>query len=365
MKRFFSGASPRPLGELPAYLHQIDALRLLAVLVVMFHHYLQGVHFPFFGKGVILFFFLSGYFSTRQLMRFKKMREAGGQSIGKAVRVFYFRRYIRIFPMYYGILLFGVAAGLPWAREAGLWLATFTTNWYILLTGHWVGPFSPFWSLGLLEQFYLFWPLLILSVPRSREIRVCLLLVLVAILWRAWCYQSSQRAFMWFVIPWSGWDQLGLGAMTAILHSRMSESTRIILSLRRFGLFLAGPLSLFLLFGKHLGGLEGLHYVYEPALNCLFFIWLVDSTSRGHGGWTGALLSHPVVCNLGRASYSVFALHNLTVFLIPGVLAAPLSPLLETNLRWIILVPATLLVSWLAYRYVERPINRLKRFFVL
>lgn len=365
MKTSIPAGPGRPLGELPAYLHQIDALRLLAVLVVMFHHYLDGIHFPFFGKGVILFFFLSGYFSTRQLLRLKEKRLANGQPIRKALKVFYFRRYIRIFPMYYGIIIVSVLAGLPDAREAGLWLATFTSNWYILLESQWIGPFSPFWSLGLLEQFYLFWPALILALPRKWEIRGALILMLVAMAWRAWCFQTDQVSYMWFVIPWSGWDQMALGAVAAILHSRMSEYSKVIRSVRRVGLMIAGPLSLLLLFVNEWGGLGGFHYIYEPTLNCLFFIWLVDATSRGFTGWAGKLMSHPLICSLGRASYSIFALHNFTIFLIPGFLAVPLGPVLDSNLRWLILAPATLFIAWLGYRYVETPINRLKRYFIL
>lgn len=150
------GTATGPGKPLPAYFDQVDALRLLAVVVVMLHHYLPGVEFALFGKGVILFFFLSGYFATRQLLRTKDLLATGGRSIRTGLKVFYLRRYIRILPVYLAIVIASALAGLPYAREALPWLLTFTTNWYILIKQDWIGPFSPFWSLGLLEQFYLF-----------------------------------------------------------------------------------------------------------------------------------------------------------------------------------------------------------------
>ena len=76
-------------------------------------------------------------------------------------------------------------------------------------------------------------------------------------------------------------------------------------------------------------------------------------------------MSGALICALGRASYSIFALHMFASHLIPAFIKEPLGPVLQTNLRWIVLVPVTLVIAWLAYRYVETPINRLKRHFTL
>ena len=355
-------ASPQTLGNLAPYMHQIDALRLFAVTVVMFHHFMEGVYFPLFGKGVILFFFLSGYFSTRQLLQIKERIGENNGSIRRGVTVFYLRRYIRIFPMYYGILICAVLAGIPHARESFVWLATFTCNWQILFQEEWIGPFSPFWSLALLEQFYLLWPTLFLAIPKKWELRITLCLIAIAVLWRAWCFQTEQSSFMWFVTPWAGYDQIGLGALVAILHARQKSNPMLILRLRKIGLYIAGPASAFLLYGKDLGNLASWHYIYEPTLNCCFFIWLVDSTARGHQGSIGRALSLPLICALGRASYSIFALHEFSVYLLPAIIRAPLAPVLESPWQWIILIPETLLIAWLSYRFIETPINRLKRF---
>lgn len=165
------------------------------------------------------------------------------------------------------------------------------------------------------------------------------------------------------MLPWAGYDQLGLGALAAIVQAREAESPRLLHGLKRAGLLLAGPASLVLILIARFGDFGGVFYVWEPALNCLFFIWLLDTTSRGHVGLAGRLMSLPTVCALGRSSYSIFALHEFTVFLIPPALRDLLEPVLAGHWRWTILLPCTLMVAWLSYRYVETPVSRLKRHF--
>lgn len=352
-----------PVHRASSYLPQIDALRFFAVLIVMMHHYLTKVHFPLFGHGVALFFFLSGYFSTRQLLHGKTKIESGEMKTGTVVRSFYGRRYLRIFPIYYAIIIIGAVLALPHAREAFWWLATFTANWYMIFNQEWIGAFSPFWSLALLEQFYLFWPTLFLLTPRRLEVRVIWTLVALAVAWRLYCLIDLQMSFSWFVFPIAGYDQLAMGALLAILQSRGNRGILLRERIANVGFWVAGPLAVLLMFGSQWGGLHAVHSIYIPTLDSFFFFWLVNATAEGHAGIAGRVMSNSLIRLFGRASYSIFALHNFTIFLIPPFFYAFLQPVLETNWRWIVLVPGTLIVSWLIYHFVETPINRNKKWF--
>jgi peptidoglycan/LPS O-acetylase OafA/YrhL len=140
----------------------LDALRCLSVLAVIWHH--ASVHTYLFTsrgyRGVDLFFAISGFLITTLLLREK-------DRFGKiSLRDFYMRRSLRIFPLFYAVLLLYTV--LVWFAEKdpevsrGFWhnlpyFATYTSNWFVNLTGgHVIFYFA--WSLAAEEQFYFVWP---------------------------------------------------------------------------------------------------------------------------------------------------------------------------------------------------------------
>src|SRR5437763_535 len=157
------------------YQPQFEGLRALAVLTVMVDHFDADVpNFPLpdwihlGATGVRLFLVLSGYFITASLRRARDRMDAGELSAGKTMAAFYWRRFLRIGP---ACLVFAAIALLldlgairyNWAR-----VFTGTVNWMIAWNDQWPLAISHLWSICVQEQFYLFWPLLILLVPRNQ-----------------------------------------------------------------------------------------------------------------------------------------------------------------------------------------------------
>lgn len=142
----------------------LDGLRCLSILAVIWHH-TAGHSFDYAiarrgDHGVTLFFAISGFLITTLLLR--ERDKLGDISLKK----FYMRRSLRIFPLYYTVLLLYIALVLVMERgsEAGraFWgnlpaYATYTTNWFVDLKGERV-IFYFAWSLATEEQFYLVWP---------------------------------------------------------------------------------------------------------------------------------------------------------------------------------------------------------------
>ena len=121
----------------------LDGLRFLAFLAVFVYHARPAVC-PWGWAGVNLFFGLSGFLITRILIRGESGR------IGTDLRRYYIRRTLRIFPLYYAILIVvgrtGPLGDLPW-------LATYTYNIKAFLTTSLNDQFGHFWSLCVEEQF--------------------------------------------------------------------------------------------------------------------------------------------------------------------------------------------------------------------
>jgi peptidoglycan/LPS O-acetylase OafA/YrhL len=213
----------------------LDGLRGLAILLVLFCHY--AFILPVRGRvgaslemlsfqgwvGVTLFFVLSGFLITGILV------DSKGQP--QYFKNFYARRFLRIFPLYYGVLAvelaillvikFGFAhAWLHLHNPQKLWAAmpwfwTYTTNIgqaffhiHTVLQGH-------FWSLAVEEQFYFVWPLLVCFMPWRALVHSCLVLVALAFAVR-FLLAGFGMGFAAYSFTPCQFDALGLGALIAL-----------------------------------------------------------------------------------------------------------------------------------------------------
>ena len=163
--------------------------------------------------GVQLFFVLSGYLITGILLDTKTRQGYW--------RAFLGRRVLRIFPLYYAVLLaaFVIAplvAGVPTpGHEHQVWLWTYLYNWAEPL-GRGVDWLPHFWSLAVEEQFYLVWPLVVLAMSERALWRVCVMLILAAVAARTGLRLATQGTMGAYMFTICRIDALALGAIAAI-----------------------------------------------------------------------------------------------------------------------------------------------------
>ncbi len=257
------------------HMPQLDGVRALAVLMVIWWHFMpraiaQPGSAPWGAIGVGLFFALSGFLITRILLNCRQKIDDGKSSIGQMTKQFYMRRFLRIFPLYYGVLavLFvlnvenveqgarvvpgdeviavvdgqqirapveevqkdalvvlhdgqkqtlaadAVQGAVREFRDRIWWHVAYLSN---VRFSYWPkgGEIERhLWSLSVEEQFYLIWPLLIFLVPRKWIAPLIMLTVLSAPLWRALTYTPRQFGHEW-MMP-GCLDLLGLGALLAL-----------------------------------------------------------------------------------------------------------------------------------------------------
>src|SRR3954454_10333496 len=112
------GASPL------RHMSQLDALRAFAVLGVMYQHFAPNQHWlnylPLARFGVQLFFVLSGFLITGILL-IARERVLQGESRSFELRQFYVRRFLRIFPLYYAVVIGAAFLGLSGFTQPLLW----------------------------------------------------------------------------------------------------------------------------------------------------------------------------------------------------------------------------------------------------
>jgi peptidoglycan/LPS O-acetylase OafA/YrhL len=163
----------------------LDGLRAVAFLMVFCNHYL---YMPWGWAGVDLFFALSGFLITGILY--------DSRNEPQRTRNFYIRRTLRIFPLYYGVMLLLLPvtfhslsrAFLAWPAYVGNF-AWFVPRWGMTSVGPFIvnanfnGFTAPlflghFWSLCVEQQFYIFWPWVVFWVrDRRKLLMICLLSV--------------------------------------------------------------------------------------------------------------------------------------------------------------------------------------------
>lgn len=337
-------ADPRDRHTIIEYAPQIDGLRAVAVACVLAFHFIPGVdrYAPLGTMGVRLFFVLSGFLITGILLSWRH------QPLGLALRTFYTRRALRIFPLFYFVLIAAAALNIGPVRETFAWHAAYLSNAYFYLRGDWHGSVSHLWSLAVEEQFYLVWPWLILCAPERWLRPVIVAMIAIA--------PVSRLLFphpMDSVLPTSCLDSLGLGALAA-LGAGNTSSDRGMLPPVWLGALLAA-VTLVLRYAG-LGGpyqTVGLDFGIS-----LLSAWLVRHAARGFAGLAGAVLSSAPAIAVGKISYGLYVYHGFTPYLlgryVPGFVTMPIS------IRVLLLTGTTALIALASWRWLEQPFLRLK-----
>ena len=343
-----------PASRRSSYRPDVDGLRAIAVLSVILYHFDKAL-LPGGFVGVDVFFVISGFLITRNIAQDV---ERGTFSVLE----FYRRRVKRIAPAMLIVvavtLLLSQLLLLPEdarsaAKSAVASVASLANVYFWLYTdsGYFAAdtrelPLLHLWSLGVEEQFYLLWPLLLVWLYRPR--RALLLAVgMLAIALISFALAQSlgvdHRRFTYYMLPTRA-GELALGALAAIAVVERwtpSMTSAAIVSLAAVGItMLAG--SLFLL------GTDPPYPGWRaipPTLGAAMVIY------AGHCG-TNAIsrvLSTKLLVAIGLVSYSAYLWHwPLLAFYHYGYGDLRLPQALA-------LFSATMALAWLSYRFVELP----------
>jgi peptidoglycan/LPS O-acetylase OafA/YrhL len=332
------------------YRPEIDGLRALAVIpVLLFHAGVPG--FPGGFVGVDVFFVISGFLITRIIH--SEIAE-GRFSIIR----FYERRARRILPAL-GVVLFAatLVAAILWdpgelVKYGTSLVATvgFASNfWFWRTTGGYFAPEAGIhpllhtWSLAVEEQFYIFFPLLMMLCARLAPKRVKLVViavVAVSFAYSLWRLPAEPREV--FYLPLGRAWELGLGSMLALgLFPAVRETWRAPLGLVALALIIV-PVLLYDA-TTPFPGLAAL----APCLGAALVIYL------GKCGSTRVLAWRPLVF-VGLISYSLYLWHWPLIVLLHGIRGGA-----ELPLSWAIgAIVASLILAWASWRFVERPFRR-------
>lgn len=303
-----------------------------------------------------LFFVLSGFLITHLLLREYDRR-------GRIdVLAFYRRRAWRLLPAL--VLMLAVVDLVTWLHDppnSGLlkanligtvWTLGFAANW----THEWIGSYIHLWSLGIEEQFYIFWaPILIVLAPRMNRSTAAKLLLSIAacdLILKAWLYLGGYASIgTLHNSTYSHVYGLLVGAALALALTRDGRIT--LPSWSRSLALLSLPAIVLLTACLPINYSPGFSIV---ALTPIFTVAcgiLVGGVVVGGGSWTQVLRLAPIVW-LGRISYSLYLWH-LPIFVAMDYLAWVQAHRFSAGLIKIVL---SLTAAAFSFHLVERPLLR-------
>ncbi len=279
------------------------------------------------------------------------------------LRSFYARRILRILPLYYAVIAALVLLDVEGIRETLPWHLFHASNFKFLVDDAWGGALSHFWSLAVEEQFYLFWPLLVLFAPRRHLTSIFLFTILVAPAYR-WSLAVfvPELSLGEIALPGS-LDTLGIGALLAALRREESALRRLIARYRAPIVWGAGIVYGVLLIGRIEGWTPPWVAAFEWTALSVIFAAIIDRAAHGSERGLVRLLDLRPLQSLGRVSYAFYLLHNfawiptLWTLGVLGVTGAPPAVHIALSLGW------TIAGSILTWHLIETPFLRLKRHF--
>ncbi len=364
-------ARPGPIVEL-------DGLRAIAIGLVMLYHVWRYAG-PWPGRavtylaytgwaGVDVFFAISGFLITGILL------DAKGSD--RYWYTFYVRRSLRIFPLYYAVLLVVLAAGFV-ARSRGVhvdaldpaehigWNFLYLSNVAMAFRGHEYVPFSISWSLAVEEQYYLLYPLLVARVDREGLRRALLWMVGLAPILRAACMVLISSTAT-YTLPFCRMDALAVGGLAALLVRGGDAATRRGVGraapwLWALSLFWSIVMArVFTTFAQQVVWRMAVYQLYAMATAATVVGLLGGQYPRA-----AAVLRHPALAYVGKVSYGLYLFH---LFARAAVDVGPLGrifrghedDLARSVARSAAVLALSVAVAGVSWRFFEKPILALK-----
>jgi peptidoglycan/LPS O-acetylase OafA/YrhL len=355
----------------------IDALRALGALLVFGFHTSHLVHNGFGGGwiGVPLFFAVSGYLIGGRLLELSDR----GAPLGSTLASFYWRRAVRIFPIYWLFLLLvsvlALSSGEGQLLRALPYAWTYTSNFFNASSAYTPNAIlGPTWSLAVEEQFYLLFPFVVLLLSR-RGLLIALIAMIVAgpalRLATGWAIDAwpqhffAEKAYAVYVLGLTHIDAFAFGAIVNLMPKAWCQrlgSLRCILPAILLSIAISG-LATGRVEGAFFQGFltdKGGHLVWGYTLlnivSMLLLCRAVAAPERAMGRAT-ALMAH-----FGQWSYGFYLIHFPVIVVVFAVLPTDS----QSVLGWLGIATAFILatgVARLLYETVEKPAQGLRDLF--
>lgn len=365
-------------GKPKIFFPNLDGLRFLSFFIVFLTHGLTTdsptiPHSSWYGFlknrmfsdgeiGVSFFFVLSGFLISYLLLVEKKVTKRID------VKAFYIRRLLRIWPLYYAVVLFGFLAfpllkqcfGQTPNEKSDPWLCfTFLNNFNRIYNGDSdASVMTIMWSVAIEEQFYLIWPLLFLLIPQKSYSYIFLIVIALSTIFRALYLHSTP-------IDWHTMgviSDMAIGGFAAYLMLTSRSFSEFVENMPKPVIVTIYLLTLLYIIVKHEIFASDLMQVLKRIFMATTFVFIILEQNFSKRSLF-KISNWKIVSRLGKYTYGLYCLHGIAVLTCLTIL----RQLGLTQSMWQLLflqLPLSLLlsifISWISYKYFESWFLKLK-----
>jgi peptidoglycan/LPS O-acetylase OafA/YrhL len=365
-------------SKIQIYFSGLNGLRFLAALAVVIthieliknalgikNHWKNPLIFNLGGLGVYFFFVLSGFLITYLLLiekeTYKKIN----------IKQFYIRRILRIWPLYYFIILIGFFVlpqfeifNIPYLKNSFQENYNYNFILYLIILPNLAFSLFPavpnigqLWSIGVEEQFYIIWPWII---SKTRNILKSLLILIIAfvsikivilILGGFFSHSTWYQPLKLFVAM-SKFECMAIGGIGAYLQ--YTKAKYLLYLKQKTSVLICIVLSILLIYYTPDAIQDGIHIIYS-----ILFLSIIMFVSNNHT----PLLENKLLVYLGKISYGIYMYHFM---IIPPILYLykqnfSNSPnIFENIIIYLSVIITTILVSSISFKYFESYFINLK-----
>jgi peptidoglycan/LPS O-acetylase OafA/YrhL len=339
----------KPISSTIKYRKDIDGMRAVAVLAVIFFHISHNL-LPGGFVGVDVFFVISGFLITKILVKSITQHDF-------KYSVFYIRRVRRIFPALFVMLLVcSIVALLIFSNENLHYFAKtlrasalqisnifFQGNQNYFAPGNDTMPLLHTWSLGVEEQYYLVWPTVLLLLFKFRKnisnpFYTLIALSLLSLIYSEYLVLTSQQNMAFYSLLSRFWE-LGIGGILAF--GKLQITSKLWNEVWGFLGALCIVIALVFTNSNYFPGIEAL-------LPCVGSGLLIVSASQ-HKTLVARFLENPILVFIGLISYSLYLWHwPIIIFYKAYTATVDISLLAGSGI-----VAVSILIAYLSWRFIE------------
>lgn len=360
------------------YIKQFDTIKAFAVILVVIAHWLsiKNNSFAISSFGVNVFFVLSGFLLT-QILLIEKNRSELLQNNPQRLSIigkFIARRSLKIFPLYY-LFLFILIKGRKFHPNSlntdWPYYFSYLQNFILYFNQAWYSSkLSPLYALAVEKQFYLIWPWIIIFSPKKYLVHILSGGFIIGVLIQLYIYFFMGNDTFAYLLTPACLDTFCAGGLLAYIVVYKDALDKYYKLIKTTGIIALMTFVIGNVFSINL-------IVPQRTLVSMISMWLLAKILTNKSEYFNTIMTNRFIMSIGKVSYGIYLFHNFIPINVQRLfdllkkypnktpLTNELINIANNQFAFLLICTVVLLtVTYTSFYLFEKPILRLKKYFV-